>query len=144
MSDATPGKVVPDFVKNSFRYLMVSPRVKEFFESTLKESIEYLPFNVIDHKGDQQDDSHFIVNVLGRLDCVDLKASKGDPDAMNPGWFDYFEELHLDVKKIPADQRIFRLASRPCLIVVHRGLKEDIDSRKFTGVGFVPMGGPEK
>jgi uncharacterized protein DUF1629 len=144
MSDSDPGLVVPDFINNAFRFLMVSPRAKAHLEKSLQQPTEYLQFAVIDHKGRKLKEPHFVVNIVGRLDCADAKTSKGDPDSMNPGWFDYYEELHLDVKKIPAGTRIFRLGTRPCLILVHRSLKDELETEKFTGAGFVPMGGPEE
>lgn len=144
MDDAA-GLVVPDFINNAYRFLMVSPRVKAALEKRLAEKVEYLPFKIINHKGDEIDDTYFVVNVLGSVDCMDAKRTEGDlnPLRADEGWFAYFWELHLDPKKLPNDRRIFRLGTSPRLILVHRALKDELEAARFTGAQFVAMGGEE-
>jgi hypothetical protein len=148
MSDGAPGIVVPDFIVNSCSFLMVSQRVKEHFEKSLKEmkemkdKIEYLPFKILNHKDREVDGTFFAVNVLDPLDCIDVKRSKCEEDVLNDGWYEAFEELHLDVKKIPKGRRIFRLGSSPSFTVVHVSLKEEIEAARYSAAQFVPMGGP--
>ncbi len=145
MMDAAAGLVVPDFINNTYRFLMVSPRVKAAWERKLAEKVEYLPFRIINHKGDELDDTYFVVNLLGSVDCMDAKRTEGDlnPLREDEGWYSYFWELHLDSKKLPADRKVFRLGTSPRLVLVHRSLKEEIEAAEYRGAIFVPMGGEE-
>jgi hypothetical protein len=138
MERSLPGLVVPDFINNAFGYLMVSTSVKAFFVEALKEAIEWLPFKIVNHKGSALPDTYWVANVLATLDCVDVPASNGRPDALYPGTYDLFRDLHLDYARLPDDSRIFRLSVFPEKILIHKSIKEDIERRNFTGAVFKP------
>jgi hypothetical protein len=138
MEGSLPGLLVPDFINNAFRYLMVSQRVKELFEELAKDPIEWLPFKIVNHKGVTLPDRYWVANVLRKIACVDLASSAAEEDPLYPGTYERFEDLQLDYTRIPDDARVFRLAEFPSKILIRESLRAEIVRRSFTGGIFKP------
>ncbi|ATB51334.1 imm11 family protein [Corallococcus macrosporus] len=75
MTDRYSGIQTPDLVENACGMLIVSKRVKEVLERTIMATVEYLPLTICNHKKRVASSDHFIVNPIGTVDCLNLKAS---------------------------------------------------------------------
>ncbi|WP_163786508.1 imm11 family protein [Myxococcus vastator] len=75
MADRYTGIQLSDLIENACGMLIVSKRIKETFERVNKGPVEYLPLTICNHKKRVASTEHFIINPLGTVDCLNLKAS---------------------------------------------------------------------
>lgn len=79
--------------------------------------------------GEEFNNWHAAVNVVGLVSCADLNQSKSQPLASKH----YFHELKIDAKKA-IGLFMFRLAEQPMDIILHEKVAEAIRSGQFDGL----------
>ncbi len=91
------------------------------------DNIQYFPVNLIDQNGLVPNENlagvYFLVNVIGRLDCVDLQKSKVNYWPSQRG-FDLLSTV-IDEGKTNG-LSIFRIKDDPSLIIINEGLKQHL------------------
>lgn len=70
-----PGFRVTSLIGNILTYLMVDATMKKGIEESNAGDIEYLPFELLDHKGGVIPGDFWIINPLGSFDVLDVNAS---------------------------------------------------------------------
>ena len=98
--------------------------LKKALEDQGVDNIDYFPVVLRNQETEELDKSYFLVNILGRLDCVDMAKSKVKWWASGQG-FD-FESMVIDPAKTHG-AKIFRLASDPTKVIINEELKKYFD-----------------
>ncbi|AEI64023.1 imm11 family protein [Corallococcus macrosporus] len=75
MTERYTGIQLSDLIENACGMLIVSKRIKETFEQVNNGPTEYLPLTICNHKKRVASTDYFIINPLGTIDCLNLKAS---------------------------------------------------------------------
>lgn len=114
--------------------LVFSTRLEKLLNGKGVDNIEYYDFEIVNPKSGQKYSDYKIANVVGLVDCVD--EGKSDLKYFDDGEIKRINKLVLDESKIPQELRIFRLAKRPILTVVHQSIKEVIVEAGITGCVF--------
>ncbi|WNG14148.1 imm11 family protein [Cystobacter fuscus] len=140
MSRRMGGKAVFDIIANTLGYLIVSERVRGVLERNATADIEFLPIQLVDHKGRDETRGFFIANVLGQVDCVDLKASRYEESALSPGEFFALTKLVLDETRVDARRNIFRITRLPQVILVREELAAGLRESGATGLSLLQLG----
>lgn len=119
------GKKLADSVPNTLSILVVSDRLRSLLAAT-GEEIDFHPVRIRNLKGRMVKDPYFLANPLGAVDCMDREQSDFEESALEPGQVNYFRRLVLDPERIPADRKLFRLASQKDLVLVRKDLAYEI------------------
>jgi hypothetical protein len=140
MSKRYRGVKLDSLIGNTNGYLIVKKPVQDVIEATCESvEIEYLPFTLYNQKNRVQSTEYVIVNPIGSLDCLNLKASEieyldepGDP---------YHGEV-VDVEKVVLDPgklgrktpALFRIKEKPNQYVISEELAEAFKKKGFTNI----------
>ncbi|MBU8897877.1 DUF1629 domain-containing protein [Corallococcus sp. M34] len=138
MSKRIGGKAISDAIENTLGYLIISERVRNILESYANAAIEFVPVRLINHKGREEPHKLFIANILRTTDCVDREASLYEESALAPGQFTRITKLVLDPTRIDLSDDIFRIASRPRIIIVTTRLAADLRASGAVGLDLLP------
>ncbi|MEP0548458.1 MAG: DUF1629 domain-containing protein [Rhodothermales bacterium] len=142
MSDERPNDIqLADAIANRDNYLLVSPALRAFLEAEGGARAEFLPTQILNHKGRVASDEYVIVNVLDVHDAIDLDRSEVKWNNIDPDKISWFDELVLDEERIPADCRMLRLQHFTNRLLVREDLADEIRNQGFTGVSFVATEG---
>jgi len=128
-----------DFLVNENKLLVVSDRVRKFFEAQKLDGNETLPVRIINHKSREVKEPYFIIHQLDLQDCIDTKKSVAKPNPINPSKFIYVRKLVIDEAKIASGRKLFRMAKYADLILLARGLAGEIQAQGFTGIKFLEL-----
>jgi hypothetical protein len=124
MTKAYPGIRVPAVIANTARLLVVHRAVKDVMAGS-GVAMECLPFTLLDHKGRVASKDHFIINVLGTYDCLDLEKSEIVYSDTDPDEILDVEEYVADPRKLEGAPALFRIKEDPYETVIsHRLLDE--------------------
>jgi len=115
---------------------VVSKRVKEALEAGSVKDVEYLPVHIQNHKGRIASSDYFIVNPLGTVECVDVKASKVKWNDINPELLSSCEQLVIKTNAVPAAKHLFRPKHVPYILLARSELAKQMERAKFTGLSF--------
>lgn len=121
MSEDFPGLKVGSLVASLERILVVHKDVKDVLVAT-GVPMEVLPFVLVDHKKNVASRDHFVVNVLGTRDCLDLKRSDIVWSKKVPGRIVKVKKHVLDPGKLADAPELFRVKEDPPAIVMSAGL----------------------
>jgi hypothetical protein len=135
------GDMLTDFVPNISRCVIISSRVKDFFEQEGldAEKVEYLPFIVKDKKGRVVKDQYYVANLLVKIDCLDLEKSQCAIDDNDGEVLDVATIVVLE-DKIPDEAIFFRVEEYPSHIIIRSDFVEKIKQQGFTGLNAVDQG----
>ncbi len=134
MSDDRDGLKLQNLLGNTSSFLIVDKKVKEVIENKSKEEIEYLSFDLLDHKGRVHSSDYFIINPIGDRDCLNYDLSE----------IEYFEgdvNEVIDIKRYVLDSRklkdqptIFRIKEEPTEYVISEDIVNLFIANKFTNI----------
>jgi hypothetical protein len=120
--------------------LIVNAAVCQLFERAGVRNIELLPIKVINHKKKPVKDAYFVVNILSQVDCIDLAKSAGiEWNSIDPTMMDSIQTMVLDAGRLPADLKLFRPAKMSYLMLIQRGLAEQIQAAGMRGFSFTEI-----
>ncbi len=134
LSKESPGIKLSSFLGNVRNRLIGSSELKAAIEKHCKKDIEYLPFTLYDHRKRVYSQDYFIINPLGTLDCLDMKASKISWSKKIPNEIIDIDEHVLDRKKVQNAPQLFRIDKRPVAYVVGVDLVREFKARKLTNI----------
>ena len=135
-SDAYPrARTLYDFANNTSDLLVVSSRARTVLEPHHSEAApaEYLPVQVLDHRGGVANDDYFILNLLGSQDAIDLSSSDYDMDALKKDQIDTIRHLALNRGSIDPAAKIFRASAMRRLVLLDDDVLESIQKAKLAG-----------
>lgn len=143
MSPDLGGTDLPDLVRNTLGFYVVSERLRDALEHHAGAEFEMLPIHVLDRRGKRVPKPYWIANLLGRsVACADLPRCEMTELAMRKGRYTSMKRLHVDSKRIDPSFRILRLDEMPKLFLVRDDLRRALDASGATGMRFSAMGDP--
>lgn len=135
MSKKYKGIELTDFLANSFNCIVGSTAFKEAVEAHCpKDTVEFLSFALLDHRGRPYSDDYFLINPLGTFDCLDFKASDIDWSDDTPDEILDVEEHVLDRKKMKEAPQFFRIDRDITSYVLGVELIREMKKRALTNV----------
>ncbi|MCY1041532.1 hypothetical protein OV208_09420 [Corallococcus sp. bb12-1] len=133
-----PGIKLSSLLGNTSSYLIVRADVKEVIAAHAKDiEVEYLPFDLYDHRKRLYSQDYFIINPIGTLDCLDVAASgvKIGPE----GSVIHVARFVLDPKKVAPLPALFRPKEEPAVYIVTETLALALKEKGFTNLQLEPL-----
>lgn len=132
-SEDQPGIQLSSLLGNSNNYLIVSTAFKELIEAHCQDvEIEYLPFDLYDHRGRLYSREYFIINPIGTYDCLDEARSGIEYGPQGSVIAVKHPQLHPD--KVAGAPALFRPREKPTVYIIDDVLAAAIRERGFTNV----------
>jgi hypothetical protein len=129
-----------DYVTTGLPGLVVSKRFKEVLDGAGVDNVQYVPATIHDEVADRTYRDYFVANVIGLVDCIDMKRSKVTMRAALPDKIRDIDELHVDEKRAKG-HAIFRLARKSSLVLVNERVKKALERSELKGVALVEAEG---
>lgn len=117
--------------------LVVSQPMIEFLQQQKLPHVEYLPVQVLDHRGRSVEEAYSVVHPISPVDCLDLDACAPTWSSSAPDQIMFVETIVLDPKRIDPTRPLFRPAAYTAVKIIHRSLADALTSAKFTGCNFL-------
>ncbi|MFY2562072.1 imm11 family protein [Corallococcus terminator] len=130
------GVKLSDSVPNLLGLLIVSEKLKTLLEKKASAQIEFLSIRLRNPKRRLVPNPYFIANVLGSIECVNLKKTKCTWSAMDPDQMHRIKKLVLDEPRIGPEANLFRLKEELRVFVAREDLGMSIVDAKCTGMIF--------
>ncbi|RYZ16475.1 MAG: hypothetical protein EOO70_04360 [Myxococcaceae bacterium] len=133
-----PGIKLSSLLGNTSSYLIVHADVKEVIAAHAQDiEVEYLPFDLYDHRKRLYSRDYFIINPIGTVDCLDATASgvKIGPE----GSVIHVARFVLDPKKFDHLPALFRPKEEPAVYLVTEALAEALKAKGFTNILLEPV-----
>jgi hypothetical protein len=133
--------VLPDYVQNMDRLMIVSPRLKAFLEAQEVSHVEYYPIEIIDHKGKVASTEYFVAHLIDPIDCIDAEASqaKWSNVGLATQRIRLLSKLVLDPARVPAGRKLFLPKFYNNYPIIRRDLAEAMEKEGFTNVEIVTL-----
>jgi hypothetical protein len=125
-----------DSLRSNGDLLIVNERVRSLFEAEGVRNIELLPVNVINHKGKAVKERYTVVNLLSRIDCIDLGKSKFKINSIDKVSISVMSDMVLDPQRLPKDIKLFRPQRFETIMLIDRALAEKIQEEGLRGFLF--------
>ena len=136
------GDMITDFIDNINRVVIISQRVKEFFEkqNLTSKIVEYLPFQLKNKRGRIEKESfYYIANVLLKINCLDMEKADYYLNSKKTAVLGV-HVIELDKEKIPDDAILFRLGEEPSRILLRSDFVDNLKSEGFSGLSLCQEG----
>lgn len=118
---------LPDLFGTGSSEFFISERFKKVLNSGCQDiEIVYLPFEICDER-------YYLLNIIGLRKALDFE--KSSYTAFEDGFPDTIEKLSL-VEESVKEVDIFRLYSKPHLVLVSEKLKQLLEEHQLTGFKF--------
>lgn len=127
-----------DSLINTDSFLVISEKLKRFLEVEGGPSLEFLPVEIVNHKG-RVAAQYFICHPVAPQDCLDLAGSRAKTSAVDPGTVLTIKRLVIDPSRIDAGLRVFRVQRLWEVVLVERALAEAISDAGFRGIAWVEL-----
>jgi hypothetical protein len=113
--------------------LLISKKLMELLKKSKIENVQF--FDVEIKASDFELNDYKLLNIIGKIDCIDKKKSK--LKFMSDGDILSFEKLVLDEAKIPKDLKLFFLGEiAATFILIDEELKNTFISEGISGVEY--------
>lgn len=132
MSKESPGIKLSDVLGTVRNMLIVSSRLRALIERHCTNDIEYLPFTLYDHRKRVHSQDYSIINPIGTVDCLDLKASRITWGKSDPTRISSVQKRVLDRKKLENAPQLFRIDKDACSYVVGLELAKEMNTQKVS------------
>jgi hypothetical protein len=135
MNDDFPDSLaLLDVLHNLDGQFIVSDKLKSFLQENGLQHVEYLPINIVNHKGRIVTKVKYsIVNILMHIDCIDQKQTEFTWDTLDEEEMDDVSNLTIDESKIDQSILIFRMKHLTPFVVIRRNLLEQMRAAGFRG-----------
>jgi hypothetical protein len=140
-ADEPHNTVLPDYVQNMDRLLIVSPRLREFLEAQQVSHVEYYPLEIKDHKGKVASKEHVVAHLIDPVECIDVDASgvKWLGEGLDTQRIFRMRTMVIDPAKVPAERRLFFPRYYDKHPIVRAALAEALDKEAFSNLETVPL-----
>ncbi len=115
--------------------LLFSPRLRALLADLGIDNIQYFPTLIRNPSDGTQTQDYELANIIGRVWCLDRKASTIETLPHDPDQIAFIDSLALDTTRIRG-QDLFRLGEKTQIIVVSDRVKRACENAKITGVRF--------
>lgn len=130
---------LPDNVRNQPDAIVVSTRLKEFLESKDLINTEYLPVQIVNHKGKLAADDYFLLNFYKQQDCIDKDNSDLMWNPIDSTLIAACKNLVIDEAAVEAGAFLFPLAHFVQTKLIRRDIADAIVQQGFSGVRFIEL-----
>lgn len=131
----TSGKQLTDLLKTIKNTLFVSKRLRQVIERHCRDiQVELLPFTLYDHRKRVLSQDYVIVNPIGTIDCLDLKASDILWDEDKPDKVLDVNKIVLSAKKLKNAPALFRIKEAPTSYIISFPLAKELHDGDYTNV----------
>ncbi|MFY0526213.1 hypothetical protein ACN28I_24785 [Archangium gephyra] len=133
-----PGIKLSSLLGNTNSYLIVHSEMKELIAAHCQGvEVEYLPFDLYDHRKRLYSRDYFFINPIGTHDCLDPAASgvKIGPE----GGVIHVARYVLDPKKSANLPPLLRPKEEPSVYIVSEPLAQALKDKGFTNVYLKPL-----
>ena len=137
--DSPDDMLLVDNVLNADLVIVASKRLQECVRAYQPACVEYLPVDVIDHKGRIASKDYGIIHPIKPVDAVDKAQSIFEASLLDDDDIDSFERLVLKESAIPGDRHLFRLKGFWNITLVRRSLAEALAKEKFSGLRWLEI-----
>ena len=131
------GRELVDLQYNTLGLFIVSENFKKILEG--KANIEFIPIQLIDHRGNVASDTHCLANILDLRDVIDKEKSECRVDPFDDDEFTRLSNLVFDEDKLVEDIHIFKIKQMPSTVIVDDLLAEEIKKNQLEGIKLVPI-----
>ena len=142
-ADEPRNTLLPDYVQNLDRLLIISPRLKSFLEAQQVSDVEYYSLAIKDHKGKVATDEYFVAHLINPVDCIDAGASgvtwTGQGLATQRVLF--MRSLVIDPTSVPKERTLFFPRYYNKVPVLRWELAEAMKRENFSNVDIIPISG---
>ena len=132
---------VYDFVTTTLGTLFVSDRVKQILEEMGARNCEFRPITLLNHKGKVASSSHFLLNVLGSEDAIDMAQTVCVMDAIEKDQILGIRKLVVKRDGISPEALIFRARTKMDEYFISQRLHEAFQREGITGYRVFPADG---
>jgi uncharacterized protein DUF1629 len=140
-ADEPTNTVLPDYVQNMDRLLIVSPRLRSFLEAQQVSNVEYYPLEIKDHKGKVASDEYSVAHLINHIECIDVAASgvKWMGEGLDTQRIFRIKSLVIDPAKVPGDRTLFFPRYYDKHTILRRRLAEALRNEGFTNLEVVSL-----
>jgi len=140
MSKDYPGQRVTDAIANTFDFFMVSDRLKNVVAAMRPDAVEFLRFDLENHKKAAVAGDFWIVNLLGSIACVDAKGTEGKKSSIEPDQYLLLKRLQIVASAVPKGVHLFRLGEMTSKIVASAAFVDAAKQAGVRGLRYIAMG----
>jgi hypothetical protein len=140
-ADEPTNTVLPDYVQNMDRLLVVSPRLRSILEAQQVNNVEYYPLEIKDHKGKVASTEYCVAHLINHIECIDVAASgvKWMGEGLDTQRIFRMKSLVIDPAKVPEDRTLFFPRYYDKHPILRRRLAEALGQEGFTNLEVVPL-----
>ncbi|MBU3002767.1 imm11 family protein [Paraglaciecola arctica] len=122
-----------DSFGNTESIIPISPKLKHFLENKTIPNLEFIPVDMLDHKG-RVLEQYYLLHSTEVIDAIDKTQTELEIDDLNDEMYESVEDLTLLDESIPQEIQIFRIKGLYNAICVSQSLAKEIDDNGFTGI----------
>lgn len=122
-----------DSFGNTESIIPISPKLKHFLENKAIPNLEFIPVDMLDHKG-RVLEQYYLLHSIEVIDAIDKTQTELEIDDLNDEMYESVEDLTLLDESIPQEIQIFRIKGLYNAICVSQSLAKEIDDNGFTGI----------
>lgn len=140
-ADEPRNTVLPDYVQNMDTLLIVSPRLRAFFEAQQISNVEYYPLEIKDHKGKVASANYFVAHLICPVDCIDVDGSgvTWTGVGLETQRIMFLDRLVIGPAEVPQERTLFFARYFNEVPVLRRELAEAMKKENFSNVAIVPI-----
>ncbi len=143
IGDVDSPTTLSDVLLTGFQLQVFSQKLVSLLNDMEIENIQYFPIKIINHKTKEIESSCQIANIVGAIDCLDLKnsvyaRSAGSGNIIRVSNFRIIEE---NIRRLPGMKNpplLLRLGEFKRHILAHERVKEACQKADISGVKFIP------
>jgi len=136
-SDEYPENIkLYDFVENTLNLLIVSERTKTVFDNEEVKDLDYIPVQLVDHKGNIAGKDYYIVNFLKRQPIIDMDNSEYDLSYVSNLILD-IDLLCLNITEVDSDAKLFRSTTEATMNFIRDDLLQALQRAELKGIKTV-------
>ena len=139
-ADEPRNTVLADCLQNMDRLVIISPRLRAFFETQSITDVEYYPIEIKDHKGKVASDGYSVAHLINPIDCIDVERSgvKWMGEGLATQRIFRMKNFVIDPTRVPENRTLFFARYYNRFPVLRRQLAEAMKQAAFSNVEIVP------
>jgi len=130
-----------DFVDNTKLVRIVSKRVRAIFDQFSIDQVEYIPVEIMDHRGNLASSDYFLMNVMNTQPIIDMERAKYKMCTIEEDQISHFAEIRLTTEQVDMNASIFRSDRQASLYFMTDDVVQAIKAAGLTGLKVVKAEG---
>lgn len=124
-----------DSFGNTQSVIPISPKLKTFLEQKNIPNLEFIPVDMLDHKG-RVIAQYFLLHSTEVIDAIDKDETDLEVDDLNEEMYDSVDDLTLINESVPSHIQIFKVKGLYDVTCISKALAQEIDDNGFTGISW--------